>query len=162
MGIPHVTYWLAALPHATHLQRPASYRGIYLNDTLAKLYEGLLLARLTTHTVLDNTLTYNQLGTTPCTQTHDAICSLFSTIQYNKYTLQKPAYVAFVDYSTAYPSVQRDRLSSNGSILSKTAIFPKKEEGNVRFSTNLQGFRRSARPTSMRAPKAHRMMGKTQ
>jgi len=26
---------------------PASYRGMYLNDTLAKLFEGLLLARLT-------------------------------------------------------------------------------------------------------------------
>jgi len=52
---------------------PAFYRGIYLNDTLAKLFEGLLLARLTTHTEVDNTLTSNQLGTKPCTQTHDAI-----------------------------------------------------------------------------------------
>jgi len=93
---------------------PASYRGIYLNDTLAKKIEGLLLARLTTHTELGNTLTSNQLGTKPCTQTwtHDAIYSLISTIQYNKHTLQKPTYVAFVDYSTAYPSVDRDRLSS--------------------------------------------------
>jgi len=49
-------------------------------------------------------------------------------------------------------------ISTSGSVLS----FPKKEEGNVRFSTNLQGVRRSARSTSMRAPKAHRMMGKTQ
>ena len=31
---------------------PASYRGMYLNDTLAKLFEGLLIARLTTHTAL--------------------------------------------------------------------------------------------------------------
>jgi len=91
---------------------PASYRGIYLKDTLAKLFEGLLLARLTTHTELDNTLTCNQLGTKPCTQTHDAIYSLLSTIQYNKHALQKPTCEAFVDYSTAYPSVYRDRLSS--------------------------------------------------
>jgi len=93
---------------------PASYRGKYLKDTLAKLFEGLLLARLnfTTHTELDNTLTSHQLGTKPCTQTHDAICSLISTIQYNKYALQKPTYVAFVDYSTAYPSMHRDKLSS--------------------------------------------------
>jgi len=87
---------------------PASYRGIYLNDTLAKLFEGLLLARLTT----DNTLTSNQLGTIPCTQTHDTIYSLISTIQYNKFTLHKPTHVAFVDYSTAYHSVHRDRLST--------------------------------------------------
>jgi len=46
---------------------PASYSGKYLNDTLAKLFEGLLLARLTTHTELGNTLTSNQLGTKPCT-----------------------------------------------------------------------------------------------
>jgi len=83
----------------------ASYKGIYLNDTLATLFEGLILARLTTHTELGNTLTSNQLGSKPCTQTHDAIYSLISTIQYNKYTLQKPTYVAFVDCSTAYPSV---------------------------------------------------------
>jgi len=91
---------------------PASYRGKYLNDILTKLFEGLLLNRLTTHTELENTLTSNQLGTKPCTRTHDAIYSLISNIQYNKYTLQKPIYVAFVDYSTAYPSVHRDRLSS--------------------------------------------------
>ena len=89
----------------------------YLQDKIlalcgAKLFEGLLLARLTTHTEFDNTLTSNQLGTKPCTQTHDAIYSLISTIQYNKYTFQKPTYVTFVDYSTAYPSVHRDRLSS--------------------------------------------------
>jgi len=39
---------------------PASYRGIYLNDTLAKLFESLLIARLTSHMELFNTLTYNQ------------------------------------------------------------------------------------------------------
>jgi len=40
---------------------PASCRGIYLNDTLAKLFEGLLIARLTTHMELLNTFTDNQL-----------------------------------------------------------------------------------------------------
>jgi len=98
--------------HGKDKTDPASYRGIYLNDTLAKLFEGLLLARVTTHTESNNTLTSNQLGTNPCTQTHDAIYSFISTIQYNKYTLQKPTYVAFVDYSTAYPSVHRNLLSS--------------------------------------------------
>ena len=79
--------------HAKDKTDPASYRGIYLNDTLAKLFEGLLLARVKTHTESNNTLTSNQVGTKPCTQTHDAIYSLISTIQYNKYTLQKPTYV---------------------------------------------------------------------
>jgi len=98
--------------HDKDKTEPASYRGIYINDTFAKKFEGLLIARLTTHTELNNTLTSNQLGTKPDTQTHDAIHSLLLTFQYNKYTLQKATYVAFVDYSTAYPSVHRDRLSS--------------------------------------------------
>ena len=50
----------------------------------------------------------------------------------------------------AIPSYQR-RLSS-----------PRKREESVRFPKNLHGVRRSARPTSTWAPKAHRMMGKTQ
>jgi len=91
---------------------PASYRGIYLNDTLAKLLEGLLIARLTTHTELLNTLTDSQLGPKPNTQTHDAIYSLFAIIQHNKYTLDKPTHVSFVNYSMAYPSVHCDGLSS--------------------------------------------------
>jgi len=77
---------------------PASYRGLCLNDTLAKLFEG----RLTTHIELNNIFTSKQLGTKPCTQTQDAIYSLLSTIQYNNYALQKPSYVACVDYSTTY------------------------------------------------------------
>jgi len=71
--------------HEKDKSDPASYRGIYLNDTLAKKFKVLLLARTTTHTEVENTLTSNQLGTKPCTQTHDAIYSLISSIQYNKY-----------------------------------------------------------------------------
>ena len=67
-----------------------------------------MIARLTTQTEL----TFNQLGTKSDTQTHDAIYSLFAIMQHNKYTLDKPTYAAFVDYSTAYPSVHRYGLSS--------------------------------------------------
>jgi len=96
----------------TKTKQTLSTISIHLNDTLVTLFEGLLLVRLTTHTELGNTLTSNQLGTKPCTRTLDAIYSLIFTIQYNKYTLQKPTYVVFVDYSTPYPSVHQDRLSS--------------------------------------------------
>ena len=91
---------------------PASYREIYLNDTLAKLFEGILITRLTQYTETRNTLTPNQLGTKQNTQTHDAIYALIATIQHNKDMLDKPTYVVFIDYSTAYPSVHRDKLSS--------------------------------------------------
>jgi len=66
--------------HSKDKTDPASYRGIFLNDTLAKLFEGLLIGRLTTRMELFNTLTYNQLGTKPNTQTHDVIYSLFVII----------------------------------------------------------------------------------
>jgi len=49
------------------------------------------------HTELLNTLTDSQLGTKPDTQTHDDIYSLFPIIQQDKYTLDKPTYVAFAN-----------------------------------------------------------------
>jgi len=120
MGISHTTLRLATLSLTTYIQRtqqrqnrPSILQSIYLNDTLGKLFEDLLIARLTTYTELFNTLTHYQLGTKPNTQTRDAIYSLFAIIQHNKYTLQNPTHVAFVDYSTAYPSVHRDGLSFN-------------------------------------------------
>jgi len=41
----------------------ASYRGIYLSSALAKLFEGILISRLTKFTETHSTLTENQLGT---------------------------------------------------------------------------------------------------
>ena len=67
--------------HTKDQTDPASYRGMCLNDTLAKLFEGLLITRLTTHTELLNTLTDSQLGTNPDTQTHDTIYCSFIIIQ---------------------------------------------------------------------------------
>ena len=43
-------------------------------------------------------------------QAHDAIYSLLSIIQYNRQYPKKPTYVAFIDYTTAYPSVFREGL----------------------------------------------------
>ena len=89
MGIPYATYGLATFPHATHLQRPRQsivtrlmlpLTGEYINDALAKFFEGLCITRLTTYTELNESLTSNQLGTKPCTQTHDKTHSLLSTI----------------------------------------------------------------------------------
>ena len=89
---------------------PTSYRGIYLSSAVAKLYEGLLIARITQYTEEHNTLTDNQIGTRPRRQIHDAIYSFLSVIQYNWYCRDLPTYVAFIDYTTAYPSVHRESL----------------------------------------------------
>lgn len=89
---------------------PSSYRGIYLCSAFSKLFEGLLLSRLTQFTERKNTLTQNQLGTRPSRQAHDAIYCLLSNIQFNQIHVKKPTYVAFLDYTTAFPSVHRERL----------------------------------------------------
>jgi hypothetical protein len=52
---------------------PASYREIYLSSAIAKLFEGILLHRLTQYTEIHNTFTENQSGTRPGRQVHDAI-----------------------------------------------------------------------------------------
>jgi len=80
---------------------PASY-GIYLSSALAKLFEGILISRLTKFTETHNTLTENQLCTRPGRQIHDAIYCLTSLIQYNISQRGLATYVAFCDFSTAH------------------------------------------------------------
>jgi len=74
---------------------PASYCGIYLSSALAKLFEGILISRLTKFTETYNTLTENQLGTRPDRQIHDTIYCLLSLIQYNISQRGLATYVAF-------------------------------------------------------------------
>ena len=83
-----------------------------MSSALAKLFEGILLHRLIQYTEIHNTLTENQLGTRPGRQVHDAIYILLSVIQYNLLKKGKPTYVAFLDYSTASPSVFKVALLS--------------------------------------------------
>jgi len=100
--------------HSKDKLDPPSYRGIYLNDTLTKLFKGLLINRLTIHTEPLNTISDSQLITKPDTQNHHAICCFFVIIQHNKDIRKNHAYVAFLesDFSTAYHSIHRDSLSS--------------------------------------------------
>ena len=58
-----------------------SYSGIYLLNTLTKLFEGLMESRLSKFTELNDTLTPSQQGSRITRQTHDAIYALFATIQ---------------------------------------------------------------------------------
>jgi len=91
---------------------PASYRGIYSSSALAKLFEGILISRLTKFTETHSTLTENQLGTRSGRQIHDAIYCLLCIIQYNISQKGLATYVAFCDFSTAFPSIHRGKLLS--------------------------------------------------
>jgi len=64
-----------------HRHLPVSYRGIYLLNTLTKLFEGLMEARLSKFTELNDTLAPSQQGSRITRQTHDAIYALIATIQ---------------------------------------------------------------------------------
>jgi hypothetical protein len=88
---------------------PVSYRGIYLLNTLTKLFEGLIEARLSKFTELHDTLTPSQQGSRITRQTHDAIYALIATIQQHSQH-GFASYCCFIDFATAYPSVHRERL----------------------------------------------------
>jgi hypothetical protein len=91
---------------------PASYRGIYLTCMATKLFEGILNQRLTEFMTRQESLTPYQFGSKKGFQTHDAIYTLLATIRNNQQFDKSPTYCAFIDFSTAYPSVHRNRLSS--------------------------------------------------
>jgi len=91
---------------------PASYKGIYLNSALAKLFEGIIIKRLTQYTEQHSTVTDNQLGTRSNCQIHDAIYSIIAIIQHIFFAKGQPTYVAFLDFATAFPSVFREGLLS--------------------------------------------------
>jgi hypothetical protein len=91
-------------------------------NTITKLFEGLIESRLTPFTELHNTFTSAQqalpskaLGR----QTHDAIYALMAAIQQRKQVSDMPTYCCFIDFSTAYPSVHKERLAL---LLQKHAI----------------------------------------
>jgi hypothetical protein len=98
----------------------ASYRGIFLSNAMLKLFEGILESLLQVFTEKFDTLTPSQQGSRPGRQRHDAIYSLLAAIQQQKQSPQKSmqgatpsrgaSYCEFVDLTTAYPSVPREKL----------------------------------------------------
>ena len=90
---------------------PASYRGIYLTSMTTKLFEGILNDRLSTFTSTHDILTPYQFGSKKGHQAHDAIYTLLATIRNNQQFDKTPTYCAFIDFSTAYPAVHRNRLT---------------------------------------------------
>jgi len=82
------------------------------SSALAKLFEGILISRLTKFTETHSTLTENQLGTRSGRQVHDAIYCLLFIIKYNISQKGLATYVAFCDFSTAFPSIHQGKLLS--------------------------------------------------
>jgi len=105
-----------------------SFRGIYLLNTLTKLFEGLMETCLSEFTELHDTLTPSQQGSRITRQTHDAIYARIATIQ-ERSQYGFPSYCCFIDFATAYPSVHRERLGltlKNYKITGKIGTYSKK------------------------------------
>ena len=114
---------------------PSSYRGIYLLNTLTKLFEGLIESRLSKFTEVLDTLTSAQQGSRTSRQIHDAIYAHIATIQQNKQN-GISSYCCFVDFATAYPSVHRTRLArtlKNYNITGKIWHLVKENSRKVRI-----------------------------
>ena len=93
---------------------PASHRGIYLSSALARLFEGILISRLTkfteTHVRWQRINSEHALADKSTMQY--AACSPSSRVQYNISQKGLETYVAFCDFSTAFPSIYRGKLLS--------------------------------------------------
>jgi len=109
--------WASALMQPIYIYKgggkdrhsPVSHRGIYLLNTVTKLFERLMKSNLSKFTKLNDTLTPSQQGSRITRQIHDAIYALIATIQ-ERSQYGFPSYCCFIDFATAYPSVHREHL----------------------------------------------------
>jgi len=86
-----------------------SYRGIYLLNTLTKLFEDLVEPCLSKFAELNYTLTPSQEGSRITRQIHDAIYELIVTIQ-ERSQYGFTSYCCLIDFATTYPSIHSERL----------------------------------------------------
>jgi hypothetical protein len=113
---------------------------------MLKLFEGILESRLKVFTEKFDTLTPSQQGSRPARQRHDAIYSLLAAVQKQKQSHQKPmqgaspslgaSYCGFVDFTTAYLSVHREKLQmilKESGITGKMWRLPKENSRKTRI-----------------------------
>ena len=95
------------IPKKGDLSLPSNYRGITLSALAAKLYNTMLLNRISPH--LDPILRRNQNGFRKGRSTTPQILALRRIIEELKIS-KKQAYIVFVDFSKAFDSVNRKAM----------------------------------------------------
>ena len=95
------------LPKKGDLSLPSNYRGITLSAIASKLYNTLLLNRISPH--LDPILRRNQNGFRKGRSTTPQILAIRRIIEELKIS-RKKAYIVFVDFSKAFDSVNRKAM----------------------------------------------------
>ena len=98
---------------------PDNYRGISLLDVFGKIYTAILTRRVTFYTNIYNKISESQAGFREGYNTIDQSFILYSLI--HKYLSKKRGklYVAFVDLTKAFDSINRSKL---WNVISKTGI----------------------------------------
>jgi len=118
MGSGNVSRGLSVCPHATHLQMRGQRQILtcVLQRHLPtqhphKLLEGLLEARLSKFTELNDTLNLSQQGSRVTRQTSDAIYAFTANIQQrSQYGFASCCCFKLIDFATAYLFVHRKHL----------------------------------------------------
>ena len=90
---------------------PDNYRGISLINVLTKIFTSIMASRLQTWTVLENKICVEQAGFRHGYSTIDHVFTLYCIILSQVYGDRRgKLYVAFVDYSKAFDSVDCNQL----------------------------------------------------
>ena len=87
---------------------PCNYRPITLLSAISKLFTGTLCKRLTAWATTNQILTESQFGFRPSYSTTDTCFTLYSLI--GRIKSKQKIYCAFVDFSTAFDSINRQIL----------------------------------------------------
>ena len=91
---------------------PSSYRGISIGDHMSKVVAGLLERRLRSYLRNTGHAFREQFGFQPARSCMDALLVLTSSL-HERISRNKQTFVAFVDFSNAFPTVWRSGLLPN-------------------------------------------------
>ncbi len=88
----------------------SSFRAISLTASLAKIYKRVLFRRFWTWFTTSRLFSLPQFGFRPRSATIDSVFVLLSVIREHTLVQKKAVYVAFIDITKAFPSLDRFRL----------------------------------------------------
>ena len=105
------------------IEDPDNYRGLAIGSALAKLFSLILLNRLVTYIEEKHLISEYQIGFMKGARTSDHIFLLQTIIEKVVKKKKTKLYAAFIDFSKAYDTVDRDKLFERLQILGINGIF---------------------------------------
>ena len=105
------------------MEDPDNYRGLAVGSALAKLFSLILLNRLTKYIDAQSLISHNQIGFMKGARTSDHIFLLQTIIDKVVKKNKNKLYIAFIDFSKAYDTVDRKMLFERLQSLGINGIF---------------------------------------